>query len=220
MVSAGQTGMRARATEKRRADILAAALECFRKEGVSATTIEDIRQASGASIGSIYHHFSSKEEIIEALHSDAMARYEQRFFEHLHSGDPQEGLRRAIGFHFKWTQQLPVLAGLGLERSLAEPSVSSEGIAHAYSRFEARLLAWLDALKEQGTVRPMAPDIYVAIIMGPCIELSRHLIAGRIAINRRALNELADAIWQALRSETPEAKVGVGRAPARKVRPS
>ena len=48
--------------ERRRTEILDAALRCFDRRGVTATTIEDIRAESGASIGSIYHQFTSKDD--------------------------------------------------------------------------------------------------------------------------------------------------------------
>lgn len=44
----------------RRREILDAALACFVENGLVATTIEEIRLAAGASIGSLYHHFASK----------------------------------------------------------------------------------------------------------------------------------------------------------------
>lgn len=52
-------------TPARRATILKAALGCFIGQGVEATTIDDIRRASGSSIGSLYHHFGNKEGIAE-----------------------------------------------------------------------------------------------------------------------------------------------------------
>ena len=47
----------------RKDEILQAALACFSEHGVDATTIEMIRDRSGASIGSLYHHFGNKERI-------------------------------------------------------------------------------------------------------------------------------------------------------------
>ena len=54
-------------TENRRRTILAAALACFAEHGYEATTLGQIRERSGASVGSIYHLFASKEEIAGAV---------------------------------------------------------------------------------------------------------------------------------------------------------
>jgi AcrR family transcriptional regulator len=53
------------ATQQR---ILDAAAVVFREHGFTAATIGDVVTASGASIGSIYHHFGGKCELFLAIH--------------------------------------------------------------------------------------------------------------------------------------------------------
>src|SRR5262245_6457081 len=60
------------ATSQRRRAILDAALACFSTMGYDQTTLADIRQRAGASTGSIYHHFGSKEQIARSLYLDAV----------------------------------------------------------------------------------------------------------------------------------------------------
>ncbi|WP_228145041.1 TetR/AcrR family transcriptional regulator, partial [Acinetobacter baumannii] len=45
------------------------------ESGVEATTIEMIRDRSGASIGSLYHHFGNRERIIAALYLEGIGEY-------------------------------------------------------------------------------------------------------------------------------------------------
>lgn len=52
--------------------IIAAAADLFRSEGVHAASMAKIRAASGASAGSIYHHFDSKNEIVMAVAAQAL----------------------------------------------------------------------------------------------------------------------------------------------------
>src|ERR671914_2892020 len=59
---------RAETTRRRREAILDAALECFSTLGYDRTTLADIRKRAGASTGSIYHHFKSKEQIAASLY--------------------------------------------------------------------------------------------------------------------------------------------------------
>lgn len=56
----------------RRDAILEAAAGLFRTEGVHAASMAKIRDASGASAGSIYHHFDSKDEIVLAVANAAL----------------------------------------------------------------------------------------------------------------------------------------------------
>ena len=52
---------------KRREQILAAAMECFARDGYRATSIEDIVHESGLSVGAIYTYYSSKEDLFLSL---------------------------------------------------------------------------------------------------------------------------------------------------------
>lgn len=47
-----------------RQDILAAAAKLFRYKGYAATTLRDVADGAGIKAGSIYYHFSGKEEIL------------------------------------------------------------------------------------------------------------------------------------------------------------
>ena len=48
----------------RRAQIIEAAISCFLEKGYTTTSMSDIIKASGLSSGSIYSHFSGKEDIL------------------------------------------------------------------------------------------------------------------------------------------------------------
>lgn len=53
--------------DARQRQILAAALECFSRQGFHKTTMKDIVKESGLSAGAIYNYFSSKGEIVDAI---------------------------------------------------------------------------------------------------------------------------------------------------------
>ena len=64
----------ARDPQKTRDLILSTALRLFVERGYFASSIHDIRHAAGLSIGSIYHHFDSKESIASAIYDDLLGR--------------------------------------------------------------------------------------------------------------------------------------------------
>jgi AcrR family transcriptional regulator len=66
------------ATQQR---ILDAATEVFGAQGFTAATIADIVAASGASIGSIYHHFGGKKELFLAIFERMAADTDRRVSE-------------------------------------------------------------------------------------------------------------------------------------------
>ena len=61
-------------SEQTRELILATARQLVGERGFFATSVHDIRRVAGLSIGSIYHHFASKEALARALYDDLVAR--------------------------------------------------------------------------------------------------------------------------------------------------
>lgn len=73
--------------------ILLAAARVFSAKGYAATSMREISQASGASLGSIYYHFRSKEEILRALICDNFRRVRGSLEERLEAA---EGARERL----------------------------------------------------------------------------------------------------------------------------
>jgi TetR/AcrR family transcriptional regulator, transcriptional repressor of aconitase len=63
--------------DRRRAQILDAAIVCFARQGFHRATMDDIVHQSRLSPGAIYNYFKSKEEIIEAIAEERHAKEEQ-----------------------------------------------------------------------------------------------------------------------------------------------
>src|SRR6201997_1098776 len=63
------------ATQQR---ILDAATEVFATRGFAAATMADVVAASGASVGSIYHHFGGKNELFLAVFERMSSAVDQR----------------------------------------------------------------------------------------------------------------------------------------------
>ncbi|HEY1440563.1 MAG TPA: TetR family transcriptional regulator KstR2, partial [Mycobacterium sp.] len=51
----------------RRNELLELAAAMFAERGLRATTVRDIADGAGILSGSLYHHFSSKEEMVDEL---------------------------------------------------------------------------------------------------------------------------------------------------------
>ena len=63
--------------DARRRQILDAAAACFRRRGFTGTSMAEIIRESGLSAGSIYSHFSSKDEILQATAERTLQRAER-----------------------------------------------------------------------------------------------------------------------------------------------
>ncbi len=85
-------------TDATKQRILDAATEVFGSRGYSAATMADVVQRSGASIGSIYHHFGGKKELFLAIYHRLSADVELRTAEAARAAaelDSQQAIPRA-----------------------------------------------------------------------------------------------------------------------------
>jgi AcrR family transcriptional regulator len=71
----------------RREVILREAAELFARQGVAATTVREIADAAGILSGSLYHHFASKDDIVDAVLSTFLTELRKRYDEVLGSAD-------------------------------------------------------------------------------------------------------------------------------------
>jgi AcrR family transcriptional regulator len=175
----------------RRDEILGAALACFGERGYAGTTIEEIRERSGASVGSIYHHFGGKEQIADVLYTDALRDYQSGFLGLLH-GDAERAIKAIVRHHLRWVDANPELARFLLtDRRPAEVRELNRAAFAALEEWRAR---------QSDKLQPLSFDAFYAVVIGPAQEAARHRLAGRTQTPMRRLErELADAAWRAIK---------------------
>lgn len=82
--------------EQTRQQILDAANRLFRERKYEDVSIKDICAASGASVGSFYHHFGSKEHLVELFYQE-FDEYIGQFLEDFQTLPPLDALFSIIG---------------------------------------------------------------------------------------------------------------------------
>ena len=186
----------------RRRQILDAALAAFLEKGYSATTIADIRQRSGASTGSIYHFFSGKGAIAEALLREAVSGWSLLSAAALDPDTPDEEAVKASvrglvlwaltnPSQFRFMDELRRLstadADFAAVRSLLDRG-QEDGAAH-YARMTAR-----------GSVRNLPFAIAHALMLGPAYAYLRAAPNSSAEQARRIADLFADSAWQSVKA--------------------
>lgn len=186
----------------RKHQILDAALSCFLRQGVEVTTIEEIRRASGASLGSIYHHFGSKEAIALAVYSELIEDYQAHALAALRRETAaREGIRAVIAAHLGWVQS-NANRSLYLTRvEIADPTGPAAGRIAAYLQgFAGAVYAWLRPFIDRGEVVAIPPALTVPLILGPTSSFARQWLAHRLDLDTQSVvDTLAEAAWNSLR---------------------
>ncbi len=132
----------------RRAQLLGIAAELIASRGYSSTTVRDIADEAGILSGSLYHHFASKEAILEEILKNFMDPLLARFEEiEAEGGGPRIVLDRLIEHAFATIEQDPAAVGLYQnESSFLAKQPGFEFVGDASRRIEG---IWLGAI-EQG----------------------------------------------------------------------
>jgi len=193
---------RAAASERRRKSILDAALACFLERGIAATTTEEIRERSGASIGSIYHHFGDKEGIAAALYLEGIRSYQEGFLRTLgRHRAARPGIEGAVRYHLRWLEENPERARYLF--AVREPQMA--GSVHAEVRelnrhFYGAVEGWVTPHMRAGVLRTLSADLLQALWFGPAQHFARLWLAGLAPSGlSRAGRLLPEAAWQAVR---------------------
>ncbi|QDU00216.1 TetR/AcrR family transcriptional regulator [Gimesia aquarii] len=188
-------------TEQRRREILDAALACFLDNGVAGTTIEQIRIASKASHGSIYHLFRSKNEIALTLFVEGMHDYHRKILQALENESTAYGCMRAmITTHLQDVKDDPPLAlyltRLGMADDLGEISEQYRSLNDDYVQ---SVWPHFEPFVKQGEIVRHSPELYISLIVGPAIHLCRSWLRGRVDQDLlSATNTLVEAAWMSL----------------------
>ena len=142
-------------TERR---ILNAALDLMRDRGFDKVSIRDICKEAGITTGAFYHHFSSKEALLESgfaplddYMAGALAGHEEE--------PPDLRLWRILSAYAKFMEQSGELIGRYYQRRIAEPGTRSMDA----TRYTLR--AMLDCFRQaegEGLLRPEHPPEWVA----------------------------------------------------------
>lgn len=186
----------------RREQILDAALHTFTEKGFTAATIDDIRRHSGASTGSMYHHFGGKEGLAADLYQEGLERYQEGLLEALRrTAGAEARVRGVIRHHLRWTAQNPDLARFVFTRRESEVrAITQERLQESNRRFFAEVSELLEPMFAGGELRRMPFDLFNAVLIGPSQEFAHHWLAGRARTSMRAAERtLADAAWQSVR---------------------
>jgi AcrR family transcriptional regulator len=184
-----------------RAHLLATALAVFRQRGLEAATMRDLAATAGASLGSAYYYFPSKEAIIQAYYDNVQTEHARRVAAVLAAGG---GLRDRLlaAFHAK----LDILQGdrklLGaLFRYTGEPdhplSLLSEGTRKNREQSIAVFQAAIGEERLPDDVRALLPTalwaLHLALLLyfiyddSPEQQRTRRLTDGAVKLLVRVL---------------------------------
>ena len=131
----------------RRDVILERAADLFAKQGVAATTVREIAEAVGILSGSLYHHFASKDDIVDAIvvsfMDDLVSRYDAVL---AGTADPAERLRGLVEASIATSTEHP--HATEIYQNDARYLQAADGLTVVRDSARAVRQAWIQVLEE------------------------------------------------------------------------
>ncbi len=196
------TGARSVATQARKDSVLKAALHCFARLGTDGTTIQDIQREADCSIGSIYHHFGSKEGIAEELFLDGISRFNDGMVRRLkRCRGAEASVRAVVSYYCDFSTRNRELARYLHSRDIHFSTEARARLKEIHRSYITAVFTWFAPFVEAGEMRVLPVDAYVPLISGPIQEYVRRWLSGQHANAPQSVRELfADAAWNAVKA--------------------
>jgi TetR/AcrR family transcriptional regulator, cholesterol catabolism regulator len=146
----------------RRSELLRIAAELFATKGFKNTTVRDIAEASGILSGSLYHHFDSKESMIDEVLSTFQEELFGRYDEILASDeDARTKLEQAVRVSFEAIDQHP--HEVAIFQNEADYLGGFERFAYLAERNEQSRNVWMTLLTEGVETGVLRPDLNIEL---------------------------------------------------------
>jgi AcrR family transcriptional regulator len=147
-------------------------------------------------VGALYHHFTDKEALIDALYLELTRQVQADFLAELRAHQSAEdGVKAIVRRYLRWVSANRTAAGVLLGQ---RPDRSE--LRDMNRRFFDEVLTWWQTHVHYGALRALPLDVISALWIGPAQEYTRHWLSGHIKrVPRIVAEELADAAWNALK---------------------
>jgi len=186
---------RGQATRQR---LVSVAEKLFTEQGYEATSIEDILNEADISRGALYHHFDSKETVLEAVLQQIEAEVAQATVEASRGArDPAAALRAGCEAFLELarTQRIRQIVLIDAPAALGWQRWREIEAQHGLGLLKAAL----QRAAEAGSLRPDQVDVFAHMLLASLIEVALMIARSQnskaaVQQGRKALAKLIDAL--------------------------
>lgn len=164
-----------RRKDERPGEILNAALDVFAARGFAAAKLDEVAARAGVSKGTLYLYFESKEElfrsVVRGLLLPNVAMAERRIAEH--KGSAAELLRALVTTFGRIIAEskLGAIPKLVIAEATTFPDLAKFYYEEVIKRGMRAIGGLIERGAEAGEFRPIAPEQFLPLLMGPLLIL-------------------------------------------------
>jgi AcrR family transcriptional regulator len=152
-----------RALPSRRDELLELAATMFAERGLRATTVRDIADSAGILSGSLYHHFRSKEQMVEEILKDFLDWLFGRYQDIVdRESDPLERVKGLFMASFEAIEHRHAQVVIYQDEAKRLSALPQFGFVDARNREQRKM--WVDILKQGVAESRFRPDLDVDLV--------------------------------------------------------
>jgi len=179
--------------------ITGAAEQLFAQDGFAATGMRAIAQAAKVSIGAIYHHFKSKEAILERIIREELERRQQALEKFRAQGlSLQEQVQQIVQMHFDLLQEKSDVARLFFRERFDPTPVLKVKIQELYGEMAEYVAEIIRNGIASGEVRPCQPLLTAYAVLGMLEAVSLRALGRDETADlfmREGPKEMTNSLW-------------------------
>lgn len=158
----GEADVRSRKRQRTRAEIVAAAWELVRRDGVAALSLRDLAAATGMRAPSLYTYFASKNALYDAMYAEGMRQFAGQIQQVPRGPDAHQTLRNLARTFVRVALEDPFRFELLFQRPIPGFVPSAEALAIGTTN----LAATAEVARAAGLRDQRAFDMFMATTRG------------------------------------------------------
>lgn len=174
----------------------------IKDHGFHGTPMSQIAKASDVAIGTIYHYFPSKDNLIIQLHHYCKRIIYQYIFDHLDENLPYKEQFFIVFKQFCLFHLDRIDISRFLEQFYSSPY--NEMIRKNDSEFfheENRVLHFLQRGMQLEILRKVEPHILCNAYIGAALSYSKTVLYGKVDFDEKQLQDLTEIIWNGVKND-------------------
>ena len=189
--------------------VLDVALACFSEQGLHAATIQDLSARSGVSVGSLYHHFGSRQGVVFALYRRSLeAMLTAITASVVRHRDARRGVRALVRAYLAFAEKYPDETRLIYAAAHSDLVESHrDELDTLAASLVAPLVQWVAPHIEAGRIIALPPAMLEVVLIGPVAEASRRILTGTPGLSfAEAAATLPRLVWRAVQPDSKAKK--------------
>lgn len=194
----------------RRAVLMQAALDLFHAHGCDGTSVPAVARRAGMSVGSVYLHFKSKDELVGALIAHLRGFFARRVVAAVRPGD---GVRAQ--FESLWAVMSEHMLHYGKAAAFCDvhhhPAYLPPAAVDAWTRAGKALDGHLRRGRRERVYRDQPEAAMRALVMGPLMMHAKMVTPAERRQSAATLRTMRESVWDNLARPPHAAAKGVSR---------